>query len=142
MEIEPGLEERIQRSGVLERKTIADAIGLKFTVLRRDLVMGTLPVDERTVQPFGLLHGGASVVLAESLASVGAWLNLPSATGTAVGIEINANHVRSARSGIVTGEARPIHIGRSTQVWQITILDESQKLICTSRCTIMTTSGE
>jgi 1,4-dihydroxy-2-naphthoyl-CoA hydrolase len=96
-----------------------------------------MPVDRRTRQPFGLLHGGASVALAETLGSLGAWLCLPDPERQlAVGLEINANHVRGQREGIVTGTARPEHIGRSTQVWSIRIDDAQGRLVCVSRLTL------
>jgi len=106
------------------------------TEIGEDFVRGTMPVDARTKQPFGLLHGGASVALAESLGSLAANLVLDSSTEMAVGLDINANHVRAATSGRVTGTARPLHLGRSTQVWEIRIEDESARLVCISRLTM------
>ena len=97
---------------------------------------GTLPVDARTHQPYGLLHGGASVALAETLGSFAAMLTLDPAVEAAVGLDINANHVRGVKSGTVTGTARPLHLGRSTQVWEIRIEDAKQKLVCISRLTL------
>ncbi len=117
-------------------KTLAQTLGIEFTEYSKDRVSGTMPVDDRTMQPFGLLHGGASVALAESLASVGAWLNLDENRYSAVGLEINANHIRSVTSGIVHGIATPIHRGRLTHVWEIRILNEKKELVCLSRCTI------
>jgi 1,4-dihydroxy-2-naphthoyl-CoA hydrolase len=95
-----------------------------------------MPVDARTHQPFGLLHGGASVALAETLGSIGGMLTLDPAVEVAVGLDINANHVRGVKSGTVTGTARPLHLGRSTQVWEIRIEDERQKLVCIARLTL------
>ena len=97
-----------------------------------------MPVDENTVQPFGFLHGGASVTLAETLASVGGWLNIIDENKTAVGVEINANHVRAvSKGGTVSGVSRPVHIGRQTQVWETKIYNqENDKLVCVSRCTL------
>jgi uncharacterized protein (TIGR00369 family) len=95
-----------------------------------------MPVDQRTVQPYGLLHGGASVALAETLGSIAALLCVNQAEKVCVGLEINANHVRSARSGYVTGTARPIHVGGTTQVWQTDIVDEQGRLVCVSRMTL------
>ncbi len=95
-----------------------------------------MPVDARTMQPYGLLHGGASVALAETLGSVAANLCLDPATHMAVGLEINANHLRAVRSGSVTGTARPLHIGRQTQVWEIRIADERGRAVCVSRLTL------
>ncbi|MEO1023324.1 MAG: hotdog fold thioesterase [Bacteroidota bacterium] len=113
------------------------ALGIAFTHMSRDKMMATMPVNEHTVQPFRVLHGGASVVLAETLASVGAWMNLHGNDKTAVGIEINANHIRSVPEGrTVTGIAEPIQRGRSIHVWKITIEDEKGRLVCESRCTL------
>jgi 1,4-dihydroxy-2-naphthoyl-CoA hydrolase len=95
-----------------------------------------MPVDARTHQPFGLLHGGASVALAETVASLGAIANVDRTKQTAVGLEINANHVRGIRSGLVRATATPAHIGRSTQVWLIEIKDEHDRMVCVSRCTL------
>jgi 1,4-dihydroxy-2-naphthoyl-CoA hydrolase len=95
-----------------------------------------MPVDERTRQPYGLLHGGASVVLAESLGSMASFLTLDPAREYCVGIDINANHIRSIRDGRVLGTARPIHLGKTTQVWEIRICDDNERLICISRLTM------
>lgn len=95
-----------------------------------------MPVDQRTVQPLGLLHGGASVALAETLGSIAALLCVNQAEKVCVGLEINANHVRSVRSGAVTGTVRPVHIGGTTQVWQTEIVDEQERLVCVSRMTL------
>src|SRR5690625_2919806 len=96
----------------------------------------TMPVDERTYQPAGFLHGGASVALAETAASVGAYIRVDQEKYNVFGIEINANHVKSKRDGIVTAIAKPLHVGRTTMVWEIKIVDEAEDLICISRCTI------
>ena len=95
-----------------------------------------MPVDQRTVQPFGLLHGGASVALAETLGSIGATLCVNRKEKFCVGLEINANHVRSARAGYVWGTASPIHIGGTTQIWQTKIVDDQDRLVCISRLTL------
>ena len=116
--------------------TLGGHIGLQVVEVGEDFLRGSLPVDERTHQPFGLLHGGASCVLAEELGSIAANLCLEHPQDVAVGLEINANHVRSIRSGIVIGTARPLHIGRSTQVWEIRIEDAAGKLICIARLTV------
>jgi 1,4-dihydroxy-2-naphthoyl-CoA hydrolase len=116
-------------------QTLIGRLGIELTETTRQRVVGTMPVDERTHQPFGLLHGGASVALAETLASVAAQLNVAEGE-MAVGLEINANHLRGVRTGTVTGTATPIHIGRRTQVWSIDIRDEQGKAVCLSRCTI------
>ncbi|MBX7109875.1 MAG: hotdog fold thioesterase [Chitinophagales bacterium] len=110
-------------------------VGIEFTEAGDDYLKATMPVDYRTKQPMGLLHGGASVVLAESLGSVASVLCIDTTTQTVVGLEINANHIKTARDGYVTGVARPIHLGRSTQVWEIKIYNEQEKLICISRIT-------
>jgi 1,4-dihydroxy-2-naphthoyl-CoA hydrolase len=115
---------------------LIDHLGIRFTEVGEDFVRATMPVDERTVQPYGLLHGGASVALAETLGSMGATMCVDSADSQVVGQEINANHVRAARSGLVTGTARPIHIGGRTQVWGIDIVNADNKLVCVSRITI------
>ena len=107
---------------------------INLTEIGPDFLRGTMPVDHRTHQPLGLLHGGASVALAESLASVAANCAVDSNTHYCVGLEINANHIRSARSGLVTGTARALHLGRSTQVWEIRI-EQDGKLMCVSRMT-------
>jgi 1,4-dihydroxy-2-naphthoyl-CoA hydrolase len=118
------------------RGTLIDSLGIVFSEIGDDYVRGTMPVDKRTVQPYGLLHGGASVALAETLGSMGAAMCVDAAEYQVVGQEINANHVRAARSGLVTGTARPVHLGGRTHVWTIDILNEAQKLVCTSRLTI------
>lgn len=110
-------------------------LGIVFTAIGDDWVSASMPVDTRTRQPFGLLHGGCSVVLAETLGSMAAVLTLPP-EWMAVGIEINANHLRSARSGVVVGTARPLHIGRSTQVWEMHIDNEAGERLCVSRLTL------
>jgi len=118
------------------RNTLVETLGITVTELGDDFVRGTMPVDARTHQPFGLLHGGASVALAETLGSIGGMLTLDPQVEVAVGLDINANHVRGVKSGVVTGTARPLHLGRSTQVWEIRIEDERQKLVCISRLTL------
>jgi 1,4-dihydroxy-2-naphthoyl-CoA hydrolase len=95
-----------------------------------------MPVDERTRQPYGLLHGGASVALAETLGSLACYLTLNPDSHYNVGLEINANHVRGVREGLVTGTARPLHMGRTTHVWEIRVVDEKDKLVCISRLTL------
>jgi 1,4-dihydroxy-2-naphthoyl-CoA hydrolase len=115
---------------------MGDHLGIVLTELGPDYVRGTLPVDQRTRQPMGLLHGGANVVLAETLGSIAGNLCLDIETHYAVGQEINANHLRGVRSGIVTGTARPIHLGRTSQVWEIRIEDAQQRLSCISRLTL------
>jgi 1,4-dihydroxy-2-naphthoyl-CoA hydrolase len=121
----------------LNKNSIVGHIGIEFLEATDEYVTARMPVDERTHQPFGILHGGASVVLAESLGSVASVLRLADpTTQQAVGLEINANHIRSVRSGWVYGKCTPIHIGRSTHVWDIRITDEQERLVCISRLTI------
>lgn len=115
---------------------MADAIGIELTMLTADKVVGTMPVDDRTRQPFGILHGGASAALAETVASIGAILNIDADTQAAVGIELNANHLRAKADGVVTATATPLHRGRRTHVWDIRIEDEQGRLVCASRCTL------
>src|SRR5687767_578910 len=121
-----------------ERATanLADTLGIKIAELTPHRVVATMPVDDRTRQPFGILHGGASVALAETVASLGGTMNVDLEANVVVGVEINANHIRAKRDGLVTGTATPIHIGRSTQVWEIRIVDEQQRMVCLSRCTL------
>lgn len=118
------------------RNTLVEHLGIVFTEVGEDWLRATMPVDHRTLQPAGLLHGGASVALAETLGSVAGTLCLDETREMAVGLEINANHLRSARSGTVTGTTRPVHVGRSTQVWEIRIEDEAGRPICISRITL------
>lgn len=120
----------------LASRGLADTLGIQMIELTTERVVATMPVDERTRQPFGILHGGASVALAETVVSLGAWMNIDRATSAAVGLEINANHLRSKRDGTVRAVATPIHRGRTTQVWGVEISDEAGRLVCTSRCTI------
>ena len=118
------------------RDTAAHSLGIEVTEIGDDYLCGRMPVDARTVQPHGILHGGASVLLAETLGSIAANYCLRGEHQAAVGLEINANHIRSVASGWVTGTARPIHIGGSTQVWEIRIENEEGKLTCISRITM------
>lgn len=118
------------------RPTLLDSLGIQVIECTPDRVTATMPVDGRTHQPFGLLHGGASVALAETVASMGAWMHVDPRNERVVGLEINANHLRGVRSGTVTATATPVHIGRRTQVWAIHITDEAGKAVCSSRCTL------
>ena len=115
--------------------TAVSHLGIEITEIGDDYIVGRVPVDQRTVQPFGLLHGGVSVVLAETLGSLGAFYASPEGH-TAVGLDINANHLRAARSGWVTATAKPVHIGRTTQVWQIDMVNDEGQPTCTSRITM------
>lgn len=117
--------------------TLVAHLGIEIVEVGEDFLRGTMPVDARTRQPFGLLHGGASVALAETLGSLAAFLTLDDpTTQMAVGLEINANHLRAMRDGRVTGTARPEHLGRTTQVWSIRIEDDDGRLVCISRLTM------
>ena len=115
--------------------TAVSHLGIEFVEVGDDFLRARVPVDERTRQPFGLLHGGVSVVLAETLGSVGAYHASPEGH-RGVGLDINANHLRAATSGWVTGTARPVHIGRTTQVWQIDMVNDAGELTCVSRITM------
>jgi 1,4-dihydroxy-2-naphthoyl-CoA hydrolase len=116
--------------------TAAQSLGIRYTGVGPDYLRGTMPVDARTRQPFGLLHGGASVLLAETLGSLAAVLCLDPEREIAVGLDINANHLRAVQSGEVTGTAKPLHIGRTTQVWEIRIVNEKDELCCIARLTM------
>ncbi len=119
------------------RPTLADALGIELTALTADYIEGRMPVDGRTHQPMGLLHGGASVALAETLGSIGAASRVDPAKQACVGLEINANHLKGVRDGWVRGRATPVHVGRSTQVWEIRIThEETGALVCISRITM------
>ena len=117
-------------------QNMASTIGIEIVELTAERVVATMPVDDRTRQPFGILHGGASVALAETIASLGAAMNVDLDVFSVVGLEINANHMRAKRDGIVTGTGLPIHVGRSTQVWEVRVVDEEKRPICVSRCTL------
>jgi len=116
--------------------TMVTHLSIVITAIGDDFLTATMPVDHRTHQPFGILHGGASVALAESLGSMGAYLCVDPNLYNVVGLEINANHIRAVRTGHVVGIARPLHIGKSTQIWEIRITDEADKLVCISRITL------
>lgn len=126
---------RVEDINAMHANTACGHLGIEFTEIGPDYLRARMPVDARTRQPAGILHGGASVTLAETLGSVGAWL-CTDPGWTAVGLDINANHVRSMREGWVYGHCRPMHVGRTTHVWQIEIVDEAQRLVCTSRITM------
>ncbi|AEV97544.1 thioesterase [Niastella koreensis] len=120
----------------LGKNTMGEHIGLEFIELGADFMKATMPVDERTRQPYGLLHGGASCVLAETLGSVASAMVIDPEKFICVGLEINANHIRGVREGRVTGITTPIHLGATTHVWDIKIYDEREKLVCISRLTV------
>ena len=120
----------------LPTRGLADQLGIEIIEMTPERVVATMPVDDRTRQPFGILHGGASVALAETVASLGAVMNVDLGKSTAVGLEINANHLRAKRDGMVRATATPFHVGRSTQVWDVRIVDEDERPVCVSRCTL------
>lgn len=128
----PNLEVMTEHS----RNTAVETLGIEYLEIGDDYVKGRMPVDSRTVQPFGILHGGSSVLLAETLGSMAANCCLKEANQAAVGLDINANHIRSVSEGWVYGTARPIHLGGSTQVWEIIIETEDGKTVCVSRLTM------
>lgn len=115
--------------------TLADFLGIRFTALDDDSLTATMPADARTKQPLGIVHGGANVVLAETIASTGANAVIDIENYYCVGLEINANHIRPVREGLITGIARPVHLGRTTQVWYIDLYNEAGKQTCASRMT-------
>ena len=118
-------------------KTLLEHLNITFTHIGEDTLRATMPVDHRTIQPAGILHGGASVALAESVASVASYLTIDHNRYTTVGLEINANHIRAKKEGTVTGIARSVHLGRTTQVWEVKIVDETGKIISVSRITML-----
>jgi len=119
-----------------QQETLLTTLGIEFVETSKERVVARMPVGPRVHQPFGLLHGGASIALAETVASTGAWLNCDQASERVVGLEINANHLRAKREGVVTATATPVHVGRRTQVWEIRVADEAGRAVCISRCTI------
>ncbi len=120
----------------LEKGTMGEHIGIEWTEVGPDFIKAKMPVDHRTRQPYGLLHGGASCVLAETIGSIASAMVVDHSKFYCVGLEINANHVRSAKDGFVTGVCKPLHLGASTHVWDIRIHDEKEKLVCVSRLTV------
>lgn len=137
MYIEEEIKEKFELFLRPDQKNMADTLGLTYEHVSRSEMRAIMPVNENTIQPMGLLHGGASVALAETLSSIGGYLSLKDENKIVVGLEINANHIRPARSGQkVTGTSKPIHRGRQTQVWETKIINESGKLVCISRCTL------
>jgi len=122
---------------IVTENTMVEHLGIKVTELGEDYIVGTMPVDNRTKQPFGILHGGASVALAETLASYGGYLTVDPEKYHVVGVEINANHLKIAKEGNVTGKCTPIKRGKSTQVWQTEITNDNGELVCISRITLM-----
>jgi 1,4-dihydroxy-2-naphthoyl-CoA hydrolase len=126
----------VEDMNALNGNTLSDWLGMEITAVGKDFLAGRMPVDHRTLQPYGLLHGGASIALAETLGSLAAAMTVDSATTLVVGQEINANHIRGVREGHVTGTARPIHLGGRSQVWSIEVVDPAGRLVCISRLTL------
>ncbi len=120
----------------MNKGNMAEFLGIEYTEVGTDYICAKMPVDARTKQPMGLLHGGASVALAETLGSVGAFCTIDSEKQQCVGLDINANHIRGVTGGYVYGKAAALHLGRTTQVWEIRITDEAGKLVCISRLTM------
>ena len=127
------MAERIDLDSLAEKESLVKDLGIEYAETEPDRVVMKMPVDRRHVQPMGFLHGGASVVLAESVATVGAWLNCPEGK-TAFGTEINASHLRPKREGILTAVGKPVSVGSTNQVWEVQIRDEDDKPVCVSRC--------
>lgn len=119
-----------------QQQTLVTHLGIRYTEVGEDYLKATMPVDARTKQPAGILHGGASAALAETLGSTGANLVVDRTKTLCVGLELNCNHIRAMREGQVTGTARPLHVGRTTQVWEIKITDDQDRLVCVSRITM------
>ena len=129
-------QKAIEQINAFGKNTVVEALGIEITDFGSDFVCGKMPVDHRTVQPYGLLHGGASAVLAEYLGSIAGGMKVNRDTQTVVGVEINCNHLRSARDGWVYGKATPVKIGRKIHVWNIEIKNEDDKLVAVSRLTL------
>ena len=125
----------LEQLNSFHKNTMQEFLGIEFLEIGEDFLRARMPVNERTKQPRGLLHGGANVVLAESLGSVASVMCVESDNTRVVGLEINANHIKAVREGYVYGVTRPIHLGRSTQVWEIKIYNETDQLTCISRIT-------
>jgi 1,4-dihydroxy-2-naphthoyl-CoA hydrolase len=126
----------VEQLNQLNKGNMGEHLGIEATEISSDYICARMPVDHRTKQPFGLLHGGASVVLAETLGSFAASVSVDMEKYQCVGLEINANHIRSVKEGYVYGKATPLHVGRQTQVWEIRITNEAGQLVCVSRITI------
>ena len=137
MHIDEAVKHKVNQFLETMPRNLSHALGIGFLSFKKNEVKASMPVDENTIQPFGLLHGGASVALAETIASIGAWLNIKDDSKAAVGVEINANHIRAMRKGTsVIGTSRPVHRGRKIQVWETKIHTLDDKLVCISRCTL------
>lgn len=137
MIIDEDLKIRFNRILSLKEKTMGSVLGIVYEKISKDILIASMPVNENTIQPLGMLHGGASVALAETLSSIGAWLNVDENKQIAVGLEINANHIRTVRMGEwVKATAVALHKGAQTQVWETRIVNGSGKLVCISRTTL------
>jgi uncharacterized protein (TIGR00369 family) len=137
MKIADEVREKVEFMLSKNPDNMGKTLGIEFISFAKDELRATMSVDHRTIQPFGILHGGASVALAETLASIGAWLNLDDENLSAVGLEINANHIRPVSAGNhVKATAKPLHRGSQTQVWEVRITTDTDKLVCISRCTL------
>ena len=137
MKVAKELEAKVACFRELAQPSMIETLNITFDVIEEGRIVASMPVNEKTKQPLGSLHGGASVALAETAASVGAWLHIDHTRSAVVGSEINANHVKPVRSGTVTATATPLHLGRRTHVWDIRITNEEKELVCISRCTLM-----
>ena len=126
----------VEKLNQFSANTMNEILGIKITEVGENYLKGTMPVDKRTHQAYGILHGGASAALAETLGSVGSVIVVDPEKYICVGVEINANHIRSVRDGMVTGTALPLHLGASSHVWEIKITDKNEKLVCVSRLTV------
>ena len=126
----------LEKLNQFSANTMNELLGIRITELGENYIKATMPVDKRTHQAYGILHGGASAALAETLGSIGSVIIVDPEQYICVGVEINANHIRSVRDGFVTGTAVPLHIGASSHVWEIKILDKNDKLVCVSRLTV------
>jgi 1,4-dihydroxy-2-naphthoyl-CoA hydrolase len=131
----------VQAFSELGKGNMGEWLGLAFSEIGPDYVKGTMPVDHRTRQPYGLLHGGASVVLAETLGSIASAMVVDHSKFKCVGLEVNANHLRPVREGLVTGVCKPVHLGATTHVWDIRLYDEREKLTCICRLTVAILKG-
>lgn len=130
-------KDHVKIANAMNPGTLSTALGIEFTVVEAGYLEATMPVDHRTLQPFGLLHGGANAALAETLGSYGSHVLVEHQAMLCVGVELNINHLKAKRSGVVTGKARIIHQGRSTHVWGIEIVDEVGELLAVSRLTVL-----
>jgi uncharacterized protein (TIGR00369 family) len=122
--------------GERQEETLLTTLGIEIVEATREKVVARMPIGPRVQQPFGLLHGGASVALAETAASTGGWMRIDQEKERVVGLEINANHLRAKRDGVLTAVATPVHVGKRTHVWSVHIADEEGKAVCVSRCTL------